>query len=150
MICGKREDALRCRGLSPALDRALACIFQGDFSGQSPGRYSVDSALRYNLVETRTKSLEETFWEAHRMNLDVHYVLEGVERILVSHISAMKEIEPYQRKTDAAKYVGEAALELKLEPGWFAVFFPEDVHRTLVCAGEPAGLRKAIFKACLP
>lgn len=149
MICGKREDALRYRGLCPALDRALEYIFREDFSGQTPGRHTLDAWLRYNLVETRTKRLEDTFWEAHRKNLDIHYVLEGTERIQISHIGQMLETEPYQLGTDGARYAGEAGLELRLEPGWFAVCFPEDVHRALVCGGEPEELRKVIFKARL-
>lgn len=149
MICGRREDALRYRGLCPALDRALEYIFREDFSGQVTGRHTLDTWLRYNLVETRTKYPEDTFWEAHRKNIDIHYVLEGSERIQVSHILQMSETEPYQPGTDAAKYAGRAGVELRLEPGWFAICFPEDVHRALVCTGGPEDLRKVIFKASL-
>lgn len=147
MIYGTKREAARYRGLHPNLDKALELLGGGDFCAQAPGRYVVEEGtLFYNLAQTVTRRPEEGFFEAHRKFMDIHYVLEGEEHLAVSHISDMRQSEAYDKAGDTAKYTGPATVQVCLKPGCFAVCFPEDAHQALGCAGQPAPVRKIVFK----
>lgn len=55
--------------------------------------------------------------------------------------------KPYDTEKDFCLY-GEVPGEtlIRLAPGMFAVFFPEDIHRPGLCESAPGTIRKIVVK----
>ncbi|WP_410515079.1 YhcH/YjgK/YiaL family protein [Paenibacillus sp. BR2-3] len=68
------------------------CYFYAttDFTGQAAGRHEVDEELFYFINEYETKDAEDCFWEAHRKNLNLHYILEAKRKSVTQRLNVLK------------------------------------------------------------
>lgn len=113
------------------------------------GSYQIDGDnIFVNIVEYETCEKEERFWEAHKKYIDLHLMLEGVERIDIGFIESLQQKE-YQEKDDFLPLEGEASGCINLEKGDFLVCYPEDAHMTAIKVNEKKKIKKAIFKVIL-
>ena len=130
-------------------EQVLMCLKwakEHDLTGLSAGRHEIDGErLFVNIVEYRTTTAQERFWEAHREYLDVHLMLEGTERIDLNFIQNM-DVKEYAAKDDFLSMDGEKNASVILKPGDFLVCYPTDAHRTAVAADKQENIKKAIFK----
>ncbi|MDQ9476728.1 YhcH/YjgK/YiaL family protein, partial [Serratia marcescens] len=86
--------------------------------------------------------------EVHRQNVDVQFLVSGTELIGVAadsgdnvvhqELLAQRDILFYQDVADESW--------LTMQPGNFAVFFPQDVHRTACINQRPSEIRKVVVK----
>jgi len=86
--------------------------------------------------------------EAHRRYIDVMYMVEGEEIILVKPVDALRNVtQPYDAAGDAllAAVDGDETA-VRLQAGQFIVLFPQDAHCPARSAGEPRPVRKLIGK----
>ncbi len=144
MIFAKLSDAVDYRGIHPRLDRVIDCL-NDEFLrqvGTEPRKLEGDLlyVTRFDYV---TSPLEETFFEAHKKYLDVHLMLDGQERVDVSHPDTLAL---FDHKDDFYAYRGEAEQTLILTPGSFLVVFPGDAHRIKVQVKGPETVSKVVFK----
>ena len=111
-----------------------------------PGRYEVDGRGAFALVsEYQTRPLAECFIECHRHYIDIQLLLSGREGIGFCSRSAGREF-PYDEEKDFLKLEGNTDF-FTLQPGAFAVFFPDDGHMpTVLLDGTPAAVKKIVFK----
>ena len=107
--------------------------------------YAKNHDLFVNIVEYETTTPENRFWEAHRQYLDLHFMLRGPEQIDVNFIDNMEQKE-FVEKDDFLPLEGEPNSHVVLNEGDFLLCYPADAHRTAVQVGEPAVIKKAIFK----
>ncbi len=136
-------------GLGDRIGRALGLAAAGGWRGKDPGRYEVEGARLYYLVQSyTTKPREERSWESHRACVDVQCIVEGEELIGWSPIAALSLTQPYDATTDAALYSGRGDL-LTVRAGMFVIFWPEDGHLPGVAAGAPSVVRKVVFKVAV-
>ena len=86
--------------------------------------------------------------ESHRSFVDIQVVLAGQEIIEVWPTTELKEKSPYNRDKDVVLYQipDSSFLRLVLQPGYFAVFFPQDAHMPQIAIAEAAPLRKLVIK----
>ncbi|MEG1131271.1 MAG: YhcH/YjgK/YiaL family protein [Romboutsia sp.] len=113
------------------------------------GSYQIDGDnIFVNIVEYETCEKEERFWEAHKKYIDIHLMLEGIERIDVGFIESLQQKE-YQEKDDFLPLEGEASGCVNLSKGDFLVCYPEDAHMTAIKVNEKKKIKKAIFKVIL-
>lgn len=113
------------------------------------GSYQIDGDnIFVNIVEYETCQKEERFWEAHKKYIDLHLMLEGIERIDIGFIENLQQKE-YQEKDDFLPLEGEASGCINLEKGDFLVCYPEDAHMTAIKVNEKKKIKKAIFKVIL-
>jgi biofilm protein TabA len=87
-------------------------------------------------------------FEAHRLRIDIHYMLEGVEGIQTADVND-ERITPngeFRVNNDCGEFFGEPDGTYWLRPGYFAISFPGEVHRTGIMQGEPKPIKKAVFK----
>ena len=113
------------------------------------GTYEIDGKNMYvNVMEYETVDASERVWESHRKYLDIHYMVTGAEQMDFSFLENMTPGE-YDAEKDLIILNGEPDGSLILREGDFMVCYPKDVHRTAVKVGEPAWIRKAIFKVRL-
>ncbi|MDU1454551.1 MAG: YhcH/YjgK/YiaL family protein [Paeniclostridium sordellii] len=113
------------------------------------GSYAIDGEdIFVNIVEYETVEKEERFWEAHKKYIDIHYMLEGSERIDIGFIENLIQKE-YKEKDDFLPLEGEANGYVTLEKGDFLICYPEDAHMTAIKVNEKSKVKKAIFKVIL-
>ncbi|GGG00347.1 hypothetical protein GCM10010912_51520 [Paenibacillus albidus] len=128
------------------LKRGLQFLRDTDFTGLAAGRHSVNEELFYFVNEYETKAAGECFWEAHRVNLDVHYILEGTERIGYSAIERLQVTEEYNAEKDAVFLSGELLSAVVAGPGDVVICYPQDGHMTGIEAGMKEAVRKIVLK----
>lgn len=95
------------------------------------GRYEIEGEDLFSLVMTYdTHPAAENRFEAHEKYIDVQVVLKGEETIGVTLENNLASLEIYSEKNDV-KFLEspEDSSVLVMKPGYFAVFFPSDIHR---------------------
>ncbi|WP_336787715.1 YhcH/YjgK/YiaL family protein [Paenibacillus sp. MMO-177] len=136
------------KGGYSVIEEALQALRQLTENKELPeGRVELRGDLLYiNFMSFDTKSQEEQAAEKHEQYLDIHYLIEGAERIGWSPLEAgMIPSQPYNEADDFALYAPQADEQLlSLKPGMYAVFFPDDIHRPGMGDGSP--IKKAVVK----
>ncbi|WP_379135711.1 YhcH/YjgK/YiaL family protein [Paenibacillus sp. sgz500958] len=132
--------------LGPKIKRGLQFLHDTDFTGQATGRHEVDEEMFYFVNEYETKAEEDCFWEAHRINLDLHYILEGTESIAYAAIEQLTVKEEYSEEKDAVFFTGKVETAVTVSTGDLMICYPQDGHMTALAAGEKEAVRKVVLK----
>lgn len=149
MIISNREHCLEYLGIHENLDKALRYISETDFSKLADDIYLIDGEdVRVNVQHMTTKLPQDARLEAHDTFADIQMVFEGEETYLLCFRNGNLTVTESAPERDIAFYEGDA-WPVKLTAGEFIVVFPEDVHAPGVCCGEPARIRKGVFKVRL-
>ncbi len=100
------------------------------------------------VLDLQTAPAQENFPEAHRHHIDVQYLVSGAEMIGVANQPASLAIhQPYDANRDIIFYQHAPDETLiRMVPGTFAVFFPQDIHRPNCAPEQPAAIRKVVVK----
>lgn len=150
MIFGNIEEASSVQNgsVTGKLRAALDYIRQCDIAAMNQGRNEIQGDDMYVMrFDGVTKPASELKAELHFEYADIHYVVEGEERIGFAPSGDGLEAAEDLREHDALLYEevpGETMLLLK--PGDFLVLFPGEVHRPWICADTPAPIRKLVVK----
>lgn len=84
--------------------------------------------------------------EYHNDWLDIQLMLDGEEEINADPLPQMPP-DFVEKKPDLFIVPSPHLTQsIRLLPGYFAVFFPGEPHQALCAVGQPAGVRKAVFK----
>lgn len=149
MIISNKEHALDYLGLSENMDKALRFIAETDFSKLSDDLHLIDGMdVRVKVQHMTTKLPAQAKLEAHNDFADIQMVFEGQETLLISFRDEKLRETEAKPENDVYFFEGEAK-PLVLSPGQFIIVFPDDVHAPGVCVGEPAQIRKGVFKVRL-
>ena len=150
MIVARNADAANYKGFSPLLDRALDLLTPEFLASVGTETVHMDGDKLYatrNIFDTAPDS--ETFFESHKLYLDIHAVVKGEERMEVADPKALTVDEAFSRpEGDFYAYTEKSAKHqtLILKPGTFLVAFPDAAHR---CKGQVNGVsqvEKVVFK----
>lgn len=100
------------------------------------------------VFSMQTKSQSSCQLESHRASVDVQVVLSGDELISVWPAPSLTPITDYDPDRDVRFYTppADSAATFPLQPGRFAVFFPQDAHMTLIAPSAPAPIKKLVAK----
>ncbi len=141
-------DAGQCAhtGVNVALEWAAS----QDLAALSNGRHDIDGdTLFCNFNEYATKPASACRFEAHKRYIDVHVMVEGCE-LIESQDIALCQADPFDDEADFTLLDGPCAVQVKLVPGAFAVYFPQDAHKPGISPDdEPVQVRKAVIKVAL-
>ena len=113
------------------------------------GVYQLNPRVKAIVSEYETKPQNENGFEAHRQYIDIQYTLKGQERVACLPIEKLTETKPYSEEGDCALYSSATIPHpsyLILQPGYFAIFFPQDGHMPGLCATTPESVRKVVVK----
>jgi biofilm protein TabA len=135
--------------LGKALVRGLEYLAKTDFSKVEAGRYEIEGAAFFALVqEYRTAPKGEKKPEAHRKYVDIQYVFQGSEVIGFGLENPVNEIsEDRLAEKDVLNYKSvQDEVDLILTPGMYTVLFPQDVHRPGCHYGEGGNVKKVVLK----
>lgn len=129
-------------------DKAFTFLRSCDLVNAETQRHDIDGDFVYaGISEYITKDPEEAVYESHRKYIDIQYVIEGEELIGLAHSSDILEVTtPYDEAAEAGFMTVRNSTELQATPEKFFVFFPEDLHRPGVKAGENSPVRKVVVK----
>ena len=113
------------------------------------GVYQLNPRVKAIVSEYETKSQNENGYEAHRQYIDIQYTLKGQERVACLPIEKLTETKPYSEEGDCALYSADTIHQpsyLNLQPGYFAIFFPQDGHMPGLSAPTPEPVKKVVVK----
>jgi len=117
-----------------------------DFTNTEPGKYEIEGEDIYAIVQQYdTKPLTSAKWEAHKKYIDIQYIVSGKEKMGYSHKSKMIITQEYNEEKDALYLKGEGNF-LTAETGYFAIFFPSDVHMPGIALNLSTPVKKVVVK----
>lgn len=147
MIYDKIRHIKQYQGISSNLDKAIEFLLTQEISGLSTGKHIIDGDLVFaNVMDYDTKDIADGVKEAHKKYIDMHLMIRGKERFLVSDISELEIAEEYLEENDCAFYTGEMKNSFKLEDDYFMICFPNDVHTPGIKVEEAESVRKMVVK----
>lgn len=145
MIIDQLSNVLLYFPLNNRLEKAFRYLQETHIASLPPGRYEIAGPEIYVTVqEFCTKPMEQGFWEAHRKYIDIHCVLEGVERIGYANIDCLRPGK-YDEEKDLGVFEGEGAF-YTLVPGSFVVMMPQDAHMPGIALKDPQPIKKLVVK----
>lgn len=146
MIYANNKDALRYQGIHPDLDLALKQITPTFLAGLGDDRVAIRGDDIYCFKVTfDTIPEEKALFENHKLYIDIHIVLQGVEMMETARPETLEQCGQ-RPENDAYFYRGKGHHRLVLTPGNFLVAFPEDAHKTQMMVDRPLPVTKAVFK----
>ena len=148
MIYDKLSHLETYFGLSDRLDRALSALRDTDFSALENGKHCIDGDNLFMNISSYVTRTANEHPEAHEKYIDIQYLISGEENVGVAPIDTMESVFSSDPDNDCALYNGKTA-GLKLGGDAFLVLFPQDAHAPGIACGEPAEVRKVVFKVLL-
>jgi len=150
MILDSLANSQRYPNLPARAAAALDYLRRTDFSQTPDGKYALDGdRLTADVKHCRTRTPEEAVWETHRRYIDVHYMIEGEERIgCLPFRDDLPIKKPYDPVSDGTVYdvQGESR---RMAAGDFAVCLPDDVHAADLAAGTATAVVRKVVLKCL-
>lgn len=147
MIYDKIKNLSRYEAVHPGIAEALRFLSQA--SGHlDQGRHQLSGANFVNVDVYTTKAVNPVGYEAHRRYIDIQYLLEGEESVLVRNLDELACTTPYDADRDVAFYRADEGepTRVVLGRGCFVILFPEDAHEPQHCVAEPMRVKKLVAK----
>lgn len=130
----------------PALRVVADVMDHDDVYEKECGTYSTyDEKVSYTVMECKT-SVEGRQFEFHKNHTCVQIVLRGQELMSTTWRELKRQCETFSENADVGFLDAEPISVLQATQGRFAVFFPGEPFKTGVAYGEPAVVKKVIFK----
>lgn len=144
----KRELAIYYFKNKERWEKAFDFLKNTDLSKLEPKRYDIDDDNLYALVsEYTTKNEEDARFEVHRKYIDIQHVIDGREQMSISPLSEKnEELVPYDPAKDIEFVTVKKSSSYIATPDNLFIFFPSDLHRPGVKAGENKTVRKIVIK----
>lgn len=136
---------------SPAAEKVCRWLAGKDPANWEDKQYPIDGDDFFvNIFHYQTAGEDARIWEAHRDYIDVHLVLGGREWVRQAFLADCTAGEYHADSDYQAIDSARARSRILLEPGYLAVFYPEDAHQTGLIVNQPGeSLHKAVFKVRL-
>lgn len=132
------------------IDVVYNFITKNDLEQISTGKHLIlDDKCFVLSFNYDTKPADEALWERHQKYLDLHLVLSGRELISYKNFTeqGVKTSIPYDTVNDCELFnITGNSSSFTLTNKSFAIFFPEDIHRTGVHENAPLRVKKLVFK----
>lgn len=144
MIKDNIKNAELYYGLSENIKTTLE--FLKNYTGKADEKADIPVAdgIMVKCRPYMTKPESECSFEAHKRDIDIHFVVSGDEKIGYADISTLKVIDVNEEK-DMIYLEGEGD-NVYLGEGDFMITFPQDAHMPCVIAKESKLCCKLIAK----
>lgn len=134
--------------ISAGFARAVEFLAQPDLREWPDGKYDIDGSAVYAIVSRgQGRTLEEADLEVHNRYIDIQVILQGEElQGWKPRSSCRQPRQDYDPSRDCQFFADPPDIWLKLRPGQFSLFFPEDAHAPMI---SPDRVHKIVIKvAC--
>ena len=149
MLIDHLHNAKQYYGMSANLALALQWLEKNQHSlaNMENGQYEIDGENVYAIVNSYdTKTPQQCGWEAHKVHCDIHYSVQGGERIAYAPIDTMTESQAYNSEKDYSLYTGTGDW-IAVREGMFCLLLPQDVHAPgAMLDATPTYLKKVVIK----
>lgn len=131
-----------------AIQTALEYLKANDFTAMETGVYEIQGKDIYaQVMDAQTAPADTKRPEVHEKYIDVQFLASGKERLGFTFDTGSYEVDERLGDKDLIFYKSvENEGYIDAVPGCYSIFFPEDVHRPAVAAGEPMTIRKVVVK----
>lgn len=131
-----------------AIQTALEYLKANDFTTMETGVYEIQGKDIYaQVMDAQTAPGDTKRPEVHEKYIDVQFLASGKERLGFTFDTGSYEVDERLEDKDLIFYKSvENEGYIDAVPGCYSIFFPEDVHRPAVAAGEPMTIRKVVVK----
>ncbi|MGE4506301.1 MAG: YhcH/YjgK/YiaL family protein [Desulfovibrionaceae bacterium] len=162
MILDRLEAHPACHGLHPALARAFAFLERADLAALPTGRVEIDpaqegesdAALYAVVIRGPGRDPDRdpaARIETHDRYADLQYVISGTDTMGWAPRAALGPALPREPgddpRADVDFYPDAPEAWIKVRPGRFALFFPEDAHLPMIAMdGDGRELHKVVVK----
>jgi len=147
MIVDRLEN-IHAYGFVGGLLQAGCRFLQSFDRATADGRIDIQGDDCYALIQTVSpEGPERRRFEAHRRYLDVQWVFQGRECIYVDSSDGLTVDTQYEPANDIEFFRDPPRPStVILEPGDFALFYPQDAHKPCCYAGDSSRIRKVVLK----
>ena len=145
MIIDTLDNLGKFVALNPLFADVVEFLKTYDLRTMEVGKYPIkDKDLFLNLSLTKQRTKETAFLETHIDMIDIQVPITCAETFGYSPLCDLPAFE-YNAEKDITKY-GDTKPQtyVTVNPGQFAIFFPQDGHAP--CIIEEEEIKKAIFK----
>ena len=145
MIIDTLDNLGKYVALNPLFADVVEFLKSHDLQTMEAGKYPIkDKDLFLNLSLTKQRTKETAFLETHIDMIDIQVPVTCAETFGYSPLCDLPAFE-YNAEKDITKY-GDTKPQtyVTVNPGQFAIFFPQDGHAP--CIIEKEEIKKAIFK----
>lgn len=130
----------------PLFQKAYEFLCLVDSQGSPEGRFPIEEDRLIAIVSTGDREIGAKL-EAHRRYIDIQYIISGVDRIGWKSVATCQDIaSPYSIEQDKIFFADTPVTWIDVQPGCFAVFFPNDAHAPLTGEGT---VKKVILKLAI-
>ncbi|RPJ36742.1 MAG: DUF386 domain-containing protein [Deltaproteobacteria bacterium] len=148
MVIDHLKNAPLYSGVHPRMADAFRYLQKTDFSKVEPGRYEIDGASLFALIQHYDpKPRERARWEAHRKYIDVQYVLAGSELFGYAPLERLSSVA-YDEAKDFHELKGNGDF-LQAPAGTFLILFPQDAHMPGIAGPASQFVKKIVVKILL-
>lgn len=150
MIFGHINVPYDTHAYAPVLVKALDWLKNTDLTTLTAGRHEIEGEDIYaNVDDVMTRQFVDTKPESHKRYIDIQFMVRGTEKI--GFLPKVNDIPPTEEYSDRDLYFYNPSLAdagiITSNPGNYAIFFPDDLHRPLIAVDDiPQPVRKVVVK----
>lgn len=145
MITDTIANAQRYAALHPDFSEAFTLLQTLDFAALPDGQVPCDNPnIRIFIGSEPMRTRDAAKPEAHLKHIDIQVPINSSEEYGRADRDRLKNGLGYDENRDIEFFDCAPETWLTIEPGEFALFFPNDAHAPLV--GTAQEIRKAVFK----
>jgi YhcH/YjgK/YiaL family protein len=143
MLLGSMKEIERYVNIYPQLKKIQS--FLDELGAFETGQRIISDTIKGNFLTYETGMAEERVWEAHRKDIDIHYIISGNEQIQIAPRETLIADE-YHEEDDYYLLHGVAQQTYNVRAGDFLICFQNEPHRTGVKIVESETIEKIVFK----
>lgn len=148
MVVDKLENHQLYLSLHDRFKKAFDFILENDLRTIDLGKHSIQGDDIFAIVmEYTTQSEALCKSETHKKYIDIQYIINGAEQVGFTTLHDQEPTTPYNEEGDFMFYGLENLPKFAFNTGHFAIFFPDDIHKTMIQTDKgPDALRKVVIK----
>jgi YhcH/YjgK/YiaL family protein len=141
MIIDHLENSALYESLNPLFKKAFDYLKSLDLTKIEAGKTSLEgNDLYVSVSNSNLKDKENAKLEVHNNYIDIQMPVSKAEGFgWIGRKKLKKETAPYDAEKDIQFFDDRPQTYFSIEPGNFAIFFPEDGHAP--CIGEGSALK---------
>lgn len=146
MIIDILENAGHYTDMHEHFNKAFDFLQETDIENTESGKYVLDGDRVFAMVqEYDSRDIKDCKLEAHRKYIDIQYIVSGEEFIGVDLLKDQPSKDGYDENKDIIFFQAESSA-VKMKPGMFAIFYPDDLHMPGIKVNRPARVKKVVVK----
>lgn len=147
MILDKIRNNYLYDSTHPLFQKAFDFLSTTDLENIALGKHLIEGDALFAIVmEYDTQEAVHCKVETHKKYIDLQYMIAGEEFIGIATLEDQTPINPYKKEGDFTFYNVNNLSKISLKTGHFAIFYPDDMHQTMIQIERPQSLRKVVVK----